>query len=352
MRLTLDLPGLSQAPVPGRPADLLAGLALPALERLLARADPVGGPSGDPEAGLFALMGCAAAGGGPPSAPVARLGEEPPADPGEAWWLRADPVHLRPDLAKLVLVDARGLGLEAGEAGALAAVVAPLLAEAGGALELAAPERWYLRFERPVALDARPLSVVAGQDLRAHLPGGADARRLRALLTEVEMTLFAHPVNQAREARGALPVNGLWLWGGGQVPPVPGRRWQRVHADDPLARGLARLAGSSHLGLPGSAAAWRAGLPRGPGGGEELLFDDRLWRAGRYADLEDWRAALAEVEACWVAPLLEALGRGEIAALTVLDGAGGGWRLSRSALRRWWRRDRPLARWVSGRAGA
>jgi hypothetical protein len=46
------------------------------------------------------------------------------------------------------------------------------------------------------------------------LPQGADAPRLRQLMSEMEMWLFEHPA-VGTPARGAQPVNALWLWGGG-----------------------------------------------------------------------------------------------------------------------------------------
>lgn len=349
LRLTLYLPGLGQRPVPGPAEALLAGLALPAIERLFTRGDGVAGPAGDPDAGLFELLTGAPGVAPPPSAAVARLAEGLPAGGAQDWWLRADPVHLRPDLSKLVLFDARALRLEEGEARVLAAAVAPLLAEAGAALEVAAPGRWYLRLDAPVELQTHPLCVVAGQDLRGHLPAGGDTRRFRALLTEVEMTLSAHAVNAAREARGAPPVNGLWPWGGGRLPAAPARRWSWVLADDPLARGLATLVKGPCGPFPASATAWLAEV-RGDAG-DWFLFDDRLWRAGRYGDLDAWREGLEWVEAEWVVPLLEAVRRGDLAGLTVLVGAGLGVRVTRGALRRWWRRRRLFVAPTPGPAG-
>ena len=36
-------------------------------------------------------------------------------------------------------------------------------------------------------------------------------------MSEIEMWLFEHPLNQARVARAEKPITGLWLWGGGEV---------------------------------------------------------------------------------------------------------------------------------------
>lgn len=373
--LTLFLPGLGEPPADG-PADVLLGdLSLPALTGIMTRGDRVDGPSGGVERALFSLFGIDTS-EGLPAAAVSRLAEhrlpepepEPertrpegpltalapdPADRGAAarrgWWLRADPVHLRPDLSKLLLFDAGSFALAAGEAAALADEVAPLFAEVGAALEVGDPTRWYLRLDAAPDLQTSPLSAVLGQDLRGHRPAGADARRWQALLTEVQMTLFSSPVNQAREGRGELPVNSLWLWGGGRPPEPSAPRWSRVWADDALAAGLARLSGipcslpapSAHEWL-GAAQAGSAD-PASRAGAGHLLVDAGLWRAARYGDVEGWRAGLLAIERHWLAPLVEALGARRLASLTVQGGAGSGHRLDRRGLRRWWRRSRPVA---------
>ncbi len=393
--LTLFLPGLGEPPADG-PADALLGdLSLPALIRLMTRGDRVDGPSGGVERALFSLFGVDT-GDALPAAALSRLADDPVPGPGpegageagalsrfgevsaggaapagalglpapvvadlagsgrveatveRSWWLRADPVHLRPDLSKLLLFDAESFSLTAAEADALAGKVAPLFEELGAALEVGAPSRWYLRRDAPLDLQTSPLSAVLGQDLRGHRPAGADAPRWQALLTEVEMTLFASPVNQAREERGAPPVNSLWLWGGGGLLDAPSARWSHVWADDVLAAGLARRSGMAHGSPPASAEAWLAAVdaaPPGPAaaGGSHLLVDAGLWRAACYGDVEAWRDGLLALDRSWLAPLVEALSAGKLGTLTVLGGAGPGYCLDRGALRRWWRRSRPVA---------
>jgi hypothetical protein len=84
-------------------------------------------------------------------------------------------------------------------------------------------------------------------------------------MSEIEMWLFAHAVNDGRRARRAPPISGLWLWGGGasavSLPPVQG--W--AAGADPLFAafaGPARIAGNCGSGVavitdwPGS-AGWR-----------------------------------------------------------------------------------------------
>jgi len=365
LSLALFTPGLFDLPAPEPPEALLGDLRLRALERLLVRADAAPGTAGGPEAALLRLFGHDLAGDAVPAAPLTRLVDEPvawsgnaPAFPlsgavgaGAGWWLRADPVHLRPDLASVLLFDAGTFDLAEAEAVALAREVAPLFAAVGARLEVGSPDRWYLRLASPLEMRASPLSAVIGQDLRDHRPQGPDAPRWQTLLTEVQMTLFASPVNRAREARGELPVNSLWLWGGGRLPSPPVRRWAAVWGGDPLAGGLARLAGSACGPLPESAEAWLSSEPlrspvvsgRGRLGEAHVAVDLGLWRAARYGDVDGWRAGLAALEERWIAPLLAALGERRLDAVSVADGAGRQLRLTRRGLRKWWRRSLPLA---------
>lgn len=337
--LTLFLAGLFEASAGLEPAEALHGTRLDALERLLARGRTLAAPGGAFEPALFDLFGIPVpAGQDPPVAAVTRLVD---GGLGECrWCLRADPVHLRPDLSKVVLFDARAVGLTEAEAGALAELARPLLAELGGRLEAPTPDRWYLSLPAPVRIHTSPLSAALGQDLRGHLPAGPDERSWRALLTEVQMAFHGSPVNAEREARGAPVVNSLWCWGGGAPPAAPARRWAGVWSDDPLAVGLARLAGSAEGPLPSAAADWPVATA---GPGEHLVVSDALLRPLRYGDLEGWRQAVTAAEERWAGPLLEALAGGRLSRLALLGGAGRGVTLTRATLRRWWRRPRPLA---------
>ena len=55
---------------------------------------------------------------------------------------------------------------------------------------------------------------------RNALPTGEDGQAGARHLLEAQMVLHASAVNERRESRGALPVNSLWLWGGGSAPLV------------------------------------------------------------------------------------------------------------------------------------
>jgi hypothetical protein len=116
--------------------------------------------------------------------------------------------------------------------------------DAGFELSAPAPNRWFLR---AIASDQYPDSPdpedILGDDLEAHLPGGRDAPKWRRLLNESQVVLHNHVVNAARTARGALPANTLWFWGGGRMPALA-RDWRASMTTDRVAGALARAAGA------------------------------------------------------------------------------------------------------------
>jgi hypothetical protein len=262
-------------------------------------------------------------------------------EPGDARWARADPMHLRVLQDRVMLVPNAGFSVSREEAEALCEA---LNEQMSGILTLHPlhPERWCARLEEPLAIEAGTPLAVAGQNADAHLPRTAEAKRVHALLNEMQMVLHGHPVNEAREARGDPAVNSVWLWGEGTRPERARSPWQSVAAEEPIARGLARLAGvRTSLDLK-SAEAW---LDRLPEEGRHLAVLDAL-RAP--LALED-AAALAErlrvLEAQWFEPLLAMLRAGRIGMVTihVPDGAAAvSFEVVRSDLRRFWRRPKAL----------
>jgi hypothetical protein len=323
MHIELVVPALlATQPVPRLPAlELLAVRARArrdepqALERWLARAF---GVTEEPlAAGALTLLG---EGG----------------DPADGYWMRADPVHLRVEPDRLTLVPVAACGIERPEADALAAT---LNRHFGGEFTLLAlhPERWCLRAARELVLDAPSPAELA----RGVLPRGGEARREHALMNEIQMVLHEHPVNLQREQRGAPAINSVWLWGAGRLPRGARGPWQSVMSDEPVALGLARLAGVRRGALPQTAAQW---LERPPQDGRHLCVLDALHAARAMDDEETGPRQLEALEQRWFAPLLEALRQGRIGMLTVLvPDAGESWETTRADLRRFWRRPRPLA---------
>lgn len=314
--------------------DKLGTLRLPALQHLLARGRPDAQGWTGIDAWLMEKFQVERQLDWP-GAPYCLLGEG--VSPGDACWVHADPVWLRPDRDRLLLADASQLNLRADEAAALAATIN---AHFGGELELHTPaaERWYARLETPPGGETMPLAEVAGRAIEP----GRGAMGWHALMNEMQMLLHEHPVNEAREARGEAPVNGIWLWGAGRLAPVA-TAYASIATTLPLARGLARHAGIGVQAPPGSGANWLAGLSTP---GVHVCINDALTQAVP-AGAPVWVEALARLESDWIAPLLAALEEERLGMLTLrLAGARtlASVEATRQDLRRFWRRAKPLGR--------
>ncbi len=306
------------------------------MRRFLSRADRADHARPGRLATLGALFGLQPA--TLPVAALSRWGETGLRPDGS--WLRADPVHLRADQHRLLLFDARLLAMQMAEARQLAAELAPLFAEHGARLEVPHASRWYLCLPQEPGIVSTALDAAAGGDIDRLLPAGHAGAEWRRLLNEIQMLLHASSVNEAREAAGVPAVNSVWFWGEGALPGEIPHRWDRVLGSDPLVAGLALAARrTSYAPLP-APGDW---LQAAGYEGEVLVVDDALQAPVSYGDPAAWNAALAVLEAQCMKPLLEAVRSGRVASCTLLPGDGTAWRLTRSGLRRFWRRTLTLA---------
>jgi len=307
---------------------------LPALERLFARGRRKRGAAADLESWLLAEWRAESAA----AHSLAADGGEP----GDAYWARADPCSLRVTRDALVPLDSTLFDLSRTEAEALVADLNRHFADRGLTFHPWQPERWYLRAEVPGPYDGPPLAVARGRPL-AIRPGAAPGA---ALANEIQMLLHEHPVNEARERRGAAPVNAVWLWGGGRFARPAARPFRRVRTRDPLAAGLALGAGAAVFPPADDATQW---LRASGNDGVELVVLEALRDPASYGEAEEWRARLGVLERDWFAPLAGALARGRIGMLTLHAVGRGGTvdvETTRQDLRYFWRRRRRLASYV------
>ena len=314
------------------PALFQTEASAPALELLLARGRRTAVPPASPEAWLGDAFGLAA---GPlPAGALTAFAHG--RDAGAGLWLRADPVHLRADRDRVLLLPSAGFEISADEARQLCEELNRHFADQF-ALHPFTTDRWGLLAKAAIDVRSLPPLEIAGRDIDKELPD----KRWHALLNEVQMALYQHEVNTAREARGAPVVNGVWLWGAGALPDKARGPWQSVSADDPVALGLAKLAGMRHRAPGPGAAAW---LERTPEDGRHLVLLDSLRGAQALGDAEALAARLQALEAHWFAPLLAALRAGRVGMVTLhAPDAGAAFETVRGDLRRFWRRTRPLA---------
>ena len=372
----------------------LSRLAYPALGALLARASQTERATGEdfqrtlPHerwlAGRFGLLE-RPAGGTPPAtddaplAPYMLLADG--GDPGTARWACVEPAHVQIARDHLVLIDPDTLGLNDEEAATLLEAARPSFDELGIRVEAPTPRRWYVSGEALGELVAAPPLRAAGRSIEIWLPHdvgtGDRSRTWMKLQNEVQMSWFEHPLNDSRESRGLMAVNGLWLYSQGTLAASLAHPFARVLSRAVATRGLALASGAALGGPPETYAAYAslpaeslsppasrsgAGAPspslagsasapasRPPSGATlssaTLVELDALNVPFIHQDWYGWHEALAQLERDWFAPALAALHDGSLPRLTLtLTGDTGvvSYVITRGALRMFWRR-RPLA---------
>ena len=320
------------------PQDIAVGvcadLRLPAMEKLLARgavmqlADPTTKPlvlsaiegSGrmDSVAGSGASTGSARTGGlgitlenhlcelfgvtSSGDAPVASISA---AFDGlqEGFWLRADPVHLRLQRDQMLLIP--NVDISADEAKQVCASLNEHFTGQGMEFVASHPLRWYVRFDHAPDIETVPISQAYGRNVHGLLPRGSAGARWHKLRNEIQMLLHAHPLNEARESRGALAINSLWLWGGGELMSKLEKNYDCASSDEILVEMLAAATDTPFT-------AWPERWNEDSGEGKQLLVWIGLRSALQRGDLAAWRDSLQEFETNYAQPLWQALRSGRI----------------------------------------
>jgi len=199
-------------------------LSLPRLEALLGLLPLQGRDDGDEwslspphERALARSLGLTGGDGAWPWA--ARNAAADGIDVGDRAWGQLTPVHWHLGTEQVSLVDPAGLRLDDAGSRAFFGALSELFTSDGYGFAYGAADRWYTAHEGLAALPTASLDRVIGRNVDRWLGSDPAARRVRRLQGEVQMLLYTHPLNDARQARGLLPVNSFWLSGCGGAQP-------------------------------------------------------------------------------------------------------------------------------------
>jgi 2,3-bisphosphoglycerate-independent phosphoglycerate mutase len=106
-------------------------------------------------------------------------------------------------------------------------------------------------------LETTPPHDITEQEIGEYLPRGDGAQELIKLMTDTQILLKSHPVNQTRQQKGQREANATWPWGQGKVPQMPsfaerfGLRGGVISAVD-LIKGIGICAGLEAIPVPGA----------------------------------------------------------------------------------------------------
>jgi hypothetical protein len=244
----------------------------------------------------------------PAIAPAALRADGGAAD--AAWACLATPVHYVAEMTSVRLSEDGILSMQPAAAATLAADFNRVWNGSGVRLLAGKSSSLYCIFDQLLNVTTRDPQDMLDRHIEEHLPTGADAPRLRQLMSELEMWLFEHGENSARAAAGLPRISGLWLWGGGaplaSLPSVQG--W--AAGDDVYFSALsAQRSETSDSGVIVAAAT--------PGS-------------------DEWH----DIESRWLKPAAAQLRAGRLSRLEISAGDRC-FSLTARAIRRFWRRSKP-----------
>ena len=158
-------------------------------------------------------------------------------DRPNVWIAAADPVHLEPRLDHLCLHALEGPQSPKSDLRAIFDFLQNSLGTDSNFAFARIGRHGYLRGDSAIATAALSASVLDGLEPDEYMPAVEDTAAYLTLTSELQMSLHEHEVNIRREAEGLLPVNSVWLWGGGRAPEKKVQVLPPFFGNDPLFQG-------------------------------------------------------------------------------------------------------------------
>lgn len=133
----------------------------------------------------------------------------------QAWMT---PCHWQIGMDQVVMADPSHLHLSDTESQQLLQAMQPFLQEDGLHVTWHSALRWHAQGKMLADVPTASLDRVIGQNVKHWMPEHPALRPWQRLQSEMQMLLYNHPVNDAREARRQHTVNAFWLHGAGRLP--------------------------------------------------------------------------------------------------------------------------------------
>jgi hypothetical protein len=166
-------------------------------------------------------------------------------NPAPQAWMT--PCHWQIGMDQVVMADPAHLHLSDEESQQLLQAMQAFLLEDGLQVTWQSALQWHVQGALLTDLPTVSLDRVIGQNVKHWMPDHPATRPFQRLQSEMQMLLYNHPVNDAREARRQHTVNAFWLHGAGVLPADVTQPVQAVKIPDTLRSSALR----------GDVQAWR-----------------------------------------------------------------------------------------------
>ncbi len=268
-------------------------------------------------------------------------------DPGK-FYMHADPVHLQADIDSALLTPGADLNISEAEAETFCQSLNQHFAEDGLTFLALNNNRWFVSRREEIKLETTSLLAATGRNINYLLPAGEDAVRWKQLLTEAQMLLHMHELNENRENTGLASINSLWFHGSGQLVDQQGgdnnAAINNICSNDDLLKGFSRFIKCDYLELPDSVSVYMDYLLSCDAGAKNVLHIDALQQLTNYTDVQPWLDQLQDILHNWTYPLLNFSNKNNIK-VTLYPGTEKQYRFAKSDVLKFWRKD-PLEKHV------
>jgi hypothetical protein len=166
-------------------------------------------------------------------------------NPAPQAWMT--PCHWQIGMDQVVMADPEHLHLSDEESQQLLQAMQAFLLEDGLHVTWHSALQWHVQGAMLTDLPTVSLDRVIGQNVKHWMPDHPAARPFQRLQSEMQMLLYNHPVNDARESRRQHTVNAFWLHGAGVLPVDVTQAVPAVNMPDTLRASAMR----------GDVQAWR-----------------------------------------------------------------------------------------------
>ncbi|MCG6937901.1 MAG: hypothetical protein LJE83_06965 [Gammaproteobacteria bacterium] len=227
-------------------------------------------------------------------------------------YMCADPVYLQADLERAILTSSADLDICESEAAALCDVLNAHFKQDGLCFIREGINSWFVASKDRILINTTALSDAVGRNVNYILPQGDSSAFWKQVMTEAQMLMHSHDINDIRERRGMPAINSLWFHGSGELPEAAGCRVTSVCSDDDVFKGLASHVQCDYLPLTASVDEYLDYLLSSAEKSVNVLHLGDLEQLVNYTDVTPWLGSLSEVLDEWIYPVIKMANKNNI----------------------------------------
>lgn len=154
-------------------------------------------------------------------------------------WMLLRPVELKNDLSGVYMLGPRHLNVSPMEFEQIHELFSPHFNADGFSCYRIDSQIFLLHSQKKIELNSVLSDEITGKEIGCFLPAGQDQSLWRRYLTEWQLMLHSHPINQERQKKAFPLINSLWLEYIGSDQEIINPGCDVVISDDPIFEALA-----------------------------------------------------------------------------------------------------------------